>query len=83
MPHIYMPTEVKDLIEGWSVVVDEDRRWHLMDRDGRERAVFAKEYYTVWFSWVGDVSLEDLRASYLDPEGAPLFVGERWRSVWK
>ena len=27
------------------------------------------------FSWIADASLEDLRASYLDPDGLPLFPG--------
>jgi len=32
-------------------------------------------FIPVWFSWILDASLEELCASYLDPDGLPLFPG--------
>jgi len=79
---IYRPLREKFLVPGWTVLVGPDGYWRLSDPDGRWRVTFNDDD-AVGFSWIADASLEDLRASYLDPGGAPLFVDERWHSVWK
>jgi len=52
----------------------------LLRQDGSIRAVFdgnmrSSADFAVKFSWIADASLEDLRASYRDPDGLPLFPG--------
>ncbi|MCL2454927.1 MAG: TNT antitoxin family protein [Micrococcales bacterium] len=79
---VYTPRDEKDMAPGWTAVVDSDGNRHLSDPDGRARAVVYGRNAT-WFSWLADVPLADIRNSYLDPNGAPLFVDERWHSVWK
>jgi len=82
MGRIYGPRQESPLAPGWTARLDPKGRWQLFDPNGRSRATLNKGE-AVRFSWIGDASLEDLRASYLDPDGAPLFVDERWHSVWK
>jgi hypothetical protein len=52
----------------------------VIDQKGETRAVLhgttqSSADYANEFSWVADASLEDLRASMLDPGGLPLFPG--------
>jgi len=52
----------------------------LLCQDGSTRAILYGDtdtcaYLAVEFSWIADVSLEELRASYRDPDGLPLFPG--------
>ncbi|MCL2455858.1 MAG: TNT antitoxin family protein [Micrococcales bacterium] len=79
---IFTPWNVTDLAPGWVAVVGLDGRWRLTGPDKCDRAVFYDDA-AVEFSWFSNVSLADIRSSYLDPDGAPLFVDERWHSVWK
>jgi len=56
-------------------------RLALVDPYGQTRGYFpapiGRADDVIWFSWILDASLEDLRASYLDPDGLPLFPGLR------
>jgi hypothetical protein len=52
----------------------------VIDERGETRAILlgnmkTSAYNANEFSWIADASLEDLRASYLDPGGLPLFPG--------
>jgi len=52
----------------------------LLRQDGSIRAVLSGNMHSsaglaVKFSWIADASLEDLRVSYRDPNGLPLFPG--------
>ena len=58
----------------------ERSRVGLVDANGHVRCVFYgdladRSCNAVEFSWFADASLEDLRRSYLDPDGLPLFPG--------
>ncbi len=61
-----------NLPSSWSAITPPEDYWLLRDPIGRERAVFYNEH-AVRFSWIADASLEDLQASYLCPDGLPLF----------
>jgi len=59
--------------------IDDTDRVVLMDSQGQMRGVFRAPIDVadriIWFSWILEAPLGDLRASYLDPEGLPLFPG--------
>lgn len=60
---------------------DENNKLTLVDAYGQVRAFFLAPLSlsddVIWFSWILDASLDDLRASFLAPDGLPLFPGLR------
>ncbi len=68
----YDPKVHAQLQPGWSVVTSPFTDWLLWDPTGTLRARF-DDSHAVRFSWIADASLEALQASYLDPDGLPLF----------
>ena len=70
---IYSARKPEDINPGWSVSKS-GRAWILWDATGNQRCTFNGDR-AIMFSWIADAQLEDLRASYLDPDGLPLFPG--------
>ena len=82
LPYIFLngkpgPATIDDLAPGYTVRQPSPRRVSLIGTNGI-RAVFAGKLPTnvrdaVEFSWIANADLADIRASYLDPDGLPLF----------
>jgi len=69
--HAWKPSDIRP---GWSAVKSYPH-WVLRDPHGRERAAFYDSDSAVLFSWIAGMNVDDIRASYLDPDGLPLFPG--------
>ena len=74
------PAGSGDVAPGYRLEQSSDHIVSLLDADGQICAVFPSgldgvSRDAVEFSWFADASLEDLRRSYLDPDGLPLFPG--------
>ena len=79
MPRITRVSQPSDLCPDCDTIVTSYNRLTLVDAHGKERGIFCSPIdiadRVIWFSWILDASLEDLCASYLDPDGLPLFPG--------
>jgi len=73
LPFMYHAWKPSDIRPGWSAAKS-DSHWVLHDPHG-DRATFHDCDDAVLYSWIADASTEDVRASYLDPNGSPLFPG--------
>lgn len=62
---------------GFSLPVLEPGKTGVVGPDGGLRALLGggTDFPPAWFTWVVDIPLGELRASYLDPKGLPLFPG--------
>jgi hypothetical protein len=74
LPIIYEAREPARHNPAWVMNDIGGGNWRLLDAFQRLRALVHGRRATS-FSWVGDVPLVDIRASYLDPTGAPAFPG--------
>ena len=75
-----LPLQINNIAPGYTLKEVGEARVALLNWRGAVRAVMYGDTKTnaftpVGFSWIVDASLADLRASYLDPDGLPLFPG--------
>ena len=75
-----VPLQPGDIAPGYVMEKVGQNRVALLNRQGDVRVIMQGDtnieaFSTVAFSWIADASLADLRASYLDPDGLPLFPG--------
>jgi len=79
LPMIWTAFEIEMVCPGYQITVPEKGKLALSKADGGVRIICAggrnSAMRAVEFSWVADVSMDELRASYLDPDGLPLFPG--------
>jgi len=77
-----LPLQAGNIAPGYSLRAVSPGKVALVSTTGILRATIhgsttSSAFIPVWFSWIIDASLEELRASYLDPNGLPLFPGCR------
>ena len=75
-----VPLHASDTAPGYKLEEAGQNRVALLNSQGDVRVVMYGDVNTeastpVCFSWIVDANLADLRASYLDPDGLPLFPG--------
>lgn len=73
------PARIQDVSSGYQIQQVSPGRISLIDSNGI-RAIFygdlpSRVRDAVEFSWIADTTMENLCASYLDPDGLPLFPG--------
>ena len=78
LPRIETPSEISELAPGYTVSdLDENDHRTLIDNDGRAVARARKRTLSLWtlveLSHYLAASVEDIKASYEDPSGRPLF----------
>jgi hypothetical protein len=78
LSRIEIPSEVSELAPGYTLSdVDADDRRQLIDADGEAVAVARERTLSVWtlveLSHYLSASAEDIKSSYEDPSGEPLF----------
>ena len=75
-----LPLQACDIAPGYSLREVEPGKAAIVSSDGTVRVIIRGDttstaFIPVWFSYILDASLKDLRASFLDPDGLPLFPG--------
>ncbi len=70
-PFIYYAWERHGIKPGWKVH-SFPSQWILFNPDGHFQAVFAGKL-AIRYSWIADLPIGDIRDSYLDRDGLPLF----------
>jgi len=77
LPRISYAAQLTDICPDCQIVDEGENRLILVDGLGQNRAIFRSPIDiaddVIWFSWILDAPLENLRASYLNPNGRPLF----------
>ncbi len=68
----YDPEKHLNLTPEWTITTPPHSHFLVKDPQGYTRALFADDH-AIQFSWIANESLEDLHASYLNPDGLPLF----------
>lgn len=73
-PMIFNPVTPDQMAPSWQTGHQNHREpLALIDPSGAIRCLFDTAYNATWFSWIADASLADIRASYLNRDGLPLF----------